>query len=171
MPETALLVEVPEAEPFVAEWRAKYDCSAQRGVPAHITILYPFVERERIDDALLDDLRALFAAQAPLEFSLTELRRFPDGTLWLAPDPADLFTKLTEAVVDRYPEYPPYEGIHEEVVPHLTIGDGFNSPPRDDIEAAVTPSLPLRASANAATLFTEGDDGMWSTAHTFTLGK
>ena len=42
MPETALVVEVPEAEPLVSQWRAQHDWSAQRGVPAHITILYPF---------------------------------------------------------------------------------------------------------------------------------
>jgi hypothetical protein len=168
---SALIVEVPEAEPLVGDWRAKHDWSAQHGVPAHITVLFPFVEKARIDDALLSELRSLFATEAPIQFSLTELCDFPDGTLWLAPDPAGHFKKLTEAVVERYPDYPPYEGIHDEVIPHLTIGDGERSPPRSDIEAAVAPSLPLRASTRDVTMITEGDDGIWSTAHRFPLGK
>jgi hypothetical protein len=30
-------------------------------VPAHVTILFPFVPVREIDDALVDDLRGLFA--------------------------------------------------------------------------------------------------------------
>lgn len=41
--ETAVLLRVPEAEPLVREWRAKGDPSAAHGVPAHVTLLYPFV--------------------------------------------------------------------------------------------------------------------------------
>jgi 2'-5' RNA ligase len=167
---SALIVEVPEAEPLVGAWRAKHDWSAQHGVPAHITVLFPFVETERIDGTLLEELRTLFAGQAPIEFSLTELRDFPDGTLWLAPEPAEHFRRLTELVVERWPDYPPYEGLHDVVMPHLTIADGESAPARSAVEAAVASSLPLQASANAATMITEGDDGMWSTAHRFPLG-
>ena len=47
MPETALVIAVPEAEPLVSDWRAQHDWSAQRGVPAHITLLYPFAPIEK----------------------------------------------------------------------------------------------------------------------------
>ena len=41
--ESALLVPVPEAEPFVQRHRFRHDSVALRGVPAHITVLFPFV--------------------------------------------------------------------------------------------------------------------------------
>ncbi len=41
--ETALLVEVPAAEPYVAQYRSKLDTNAGLGIPAHITVLAPFV--------------------------------------------------------------------------------------------------------------------------------
>ena len=41
---TALIVEVPEAEPAVGALRLEHDRSAARGVPAHITILFPFAD-------------------------------------------------------------------------------------------------------------------------------
>jgi hypothetical protein len=40
--ESALLVTVPAAEPAVARHRSRLDTSATVGVPAHITVLYPF---------------------------------------------------------------------------------------------------------------------------------
>jgi 2'-5' RNA ligase len=167
MPETALVVEVPEAEPLVSEWRAKYDWSAERGVPAHITLLYPFVPTERVDDGLLRELRALFASQPAFPFRLTRVARFPD-VAWLAPEPSDRFTALTELIVARYPDYPPYEGIHDEVIPHVTVAEG-GVELQDEVEAALTPHLPIDAEANMVALLTEDETGRWHRAERFAL--
>ena len=45
--ESAVLVPVPEAERAVSRHRARLDGAAARGVPAHVTVLYPFVPRPR----------------------------------------------------------------------------------------------------------------------------
>lgn len=50
-PHTAFAINVPEAEACVAELRARYDPLCALGAPAHITILYPFMEPSAIDDA------------------------------------------------------------------------------------------------------------------------
>jgi hypothetical protein len=58
--ESALVVLVPEAEPLVGPFRERYDPSASAGMPAHITINYPFlpmepnwyVALERLDEVL-----------------------------------------------------------------------------------------------------------------------
>ena len=41
--ESAVIVPVPEAEPAVGGLRAALDRAAVWGVPAHVTLLYPFV--------------------------------------------------------------------------------------------------------------------------------
>jgi hypothetical protein len=41
--ESAVLVPVPEAERVVSGHRARFDRAATWGVPAHVTVLYPFV--------------------------------------------------------------------------------------------------------------------------------
>ena len=38
---------MPEAERYIAHYRERYDPSARRNVPAHVTILYPFVPLAR----------------------------------------------------------------------------------------------------------------------------
>jgi 2'-5' RNA ligase len=165
MPETALVVEVPEAEPLVSDWRSKHDWSAQRGVPAHITILYPFVPTERLDDDLFEALRQLFAGRAAFAFRLTRVARFPD-VAWLAPEPAEQFTGLTELVAATYPAFPPYEGVHDDVIPHLTVAEGADEL-QDEVEAALSPHLPIEARADAVSLLAENENERWHRAERF----
>lgn len=40
--QTGLIVRIPEAEPAVRRWRDRFDPSAEAGVPAHVTVLFPF---------------------------------------------------------------------------------------------------------------------------------
>ena len=165
MPRTALIVAVPEAEPLVGEWRAKHDWSAQHGVPAHITLLFPFVPTEQVDEQLLDDLRDLFATQQAFTYRLQRVARFPE-VAWLAPEPAEPFKELIALIVSRYPAYPPYEGIHDEVVLHLTVAEG-GSELQDEVDAAVTPHLPIEAEAREVTLIVEDEAGYWHTGSRF----
>ena len=51
---SALLVEVPEAEPLVRQWRMDLDPHAALGVPAHITVLFPFAPPPLISDERLE---------------------------------------------------------------------------------------------------------------------
>ena len=44
MPASALIVRVPEAEALTGALRERLDASARVGVPAHIKLVYPFVE-------------------------------------------------------------------------------------------------------------------------------
>jgi 2'-5' RNA ligase len=167
VPRTALIVVVPEAEPLVGEWRAKHDWSAQHGVPAHITILFPFIPTEEVDDRLLGDLRDLFASQPAFSFRLTRVARFPE-VAWLAPEPAEPFIELIELIAARYPEYPPYEGVHDELVAHLTVAEG-GPELQDEVDAALTPHLPIGAEGREVTLMVEDASGQWHAGERFPL--
>jgi 2'-5' RNA ligase superfamily len=83
--ESALLVAVPEAEPAVREHRARLDSSARDGVPAHLTVLYPFLPPAAIDGAVLASLRRLFAGFAPFAVTLDRVSWFGEQVVWLAP--------------------------------------------------------------------------------------
>ena len=167
MPETALVVEVPEAEPLVSEWRAQHDWSAQRGVPAHITILYPFAPTERVDEELLHGLKRVFGSQAAFSFRLPRVARFPT-VAWLAPEPAGPFKALIELLAATYPDYPPYEGFHDEVIPHLTVAEG-GVELQDEVEAALSSHLPIEARAGSVSLLAEDENERWHRAERFSL--
>jgi hypothetical protein len=169
--ESALIIAVPEAEPLVKALREKFDPSAAVGVPAHVTILYPFVPPSEITAEVLHELRELFARFSTFEFALTELRRFPEY-LHLFPSPAEPFKALTCAVVERYPKYPPYAGAFAEVIPHLTVAGEIDAAQLDEIEREFLHQhgarLPLKANASEVLLI-ENSSGRWEVRQGFAL--
>jgi hypothetical protein len=157
MPRTALIVAVPEAEDAVAALRLQHDSSAALGVPAHVTILFPFVDAAAVDE---DAIEALLAGHDAFDYELASVETFDDGHVYLAPTRAERFVALTDAVWRRWPDYPPYEGAFETVVPHVTVSER-------PIECAI--ELPIRARADAVTLIEEQADGRWLSRRQFAL--
>ena len=52
----SLIVVAGEAERVVAPWRRRFDPEAvARGIPPHITILFPFVRSPDVDAELLEE--------------------------------------------------------------------------------------------------------------------
>lgn len=154
-----MLAVVPEAEPLVGRWRRRLDSSARAGIPAHVTVLFPFLDVDRIGPAVIDDLSALIGAHSPFAVRFDECRRFPD-VLYLAPKPERPFRALTEAVVARWPEAPPYGGQFAEVIPHLTVAHSRQAQVFHEVEAALTPRLPVTANIYSVSLYVS-DGSRW----------
>jgi hypothetical protein len=169
--ESALIIAVPEAEPLVQALRERFDWSAAQGVPAHITILYPFIPPDKITPEMLAGLREFFAQFAAFEFTLPETRRFPT-VLYLAPSPDEPFKALIQATVERYPDYPPYGGEYADVTPHLTIADRLEAEQLDDFEREFMQQhgaqLPVQADATEVLLIANSS-GRWEVRARFEL--
>lgn len=173
--ESALLITVPAAEPAVAMHRSRLDTSAADGVPAHITVLYPFLPPDLIDARTHAILARLFAAVPGFRFTLDRTRWFPDPVLWLGPSDPAPFSALTELAVAAFPSCPPYGGRVATVIPHLTIGNGAPRAGLEAVEAEVRLHLPIEAEATSVTLMTGPPPGSappaarWTTVATFPL--
>ncbi|MDC2954302.1 2'-5' RNA ligase family protein [Streptomyces gilvifuscus] len=141
--QTALVVPVPEAEPAVRTWRERYDPAARAGVPAHVTVLFPFLHASLVGHGTCAVLDEIFGRHRSFEVRFEACGRFP-GLLYLAPDPELPFRRLTEAVVDRWPEVPPYGGKYE-AHPHLTVAQGQDDAVLDEIETGLRAALPFTA--------------------------
>ena len=68
-----------------------HDPRPARGVPAHITLVVPWVPPEQIKQEHLDELDELLADQEPFEYALERVCWFGERVLWLAPTPAAPF--------------------------------------------------------------------------------
>jgi 2'-5' RNA ligase len=147
MAHSVLLIPVPELETVVRS-RLPDEAVAvdPETVHAHITLLGPFAPHDAITDGLRSELRSLFGDVTPFRFELTEVCRFPAGTWYLSPEPATPFRQLTLALSRRFPEYPPYGGAFDDVVPHLTL-------PGDEEPFGMRQRLPASARAAEAALF------------------
>jgi 2'-5' RNA ligase superfamily len=169
-PRSGLIVEIPEAEPAVARHRERLDANARLGIPAHITVLFPFMPPGVIGPAALAELEHLFAAVSRFRFQLDRTDWFGDEVLWLAPRDPGPFRALTRRVVAAFPAFPPYQGQFGDSVPHLTVGHGH---PVTDLRAAeesVRAHLPIDAQATTVALVTQQSaGGQWTKAAAFPL--
>lgn len=121
-------------------------------MPAHITVVFPFLPADRLTDEVLTELRGLCGEVGDLAVTFTRTSRLP-GLLWLDPEPTESLKQLTVAIVRRWPEAPRYGGaVDDEVVPHLTVayadGDAL-----DAVETDIKSKLPLPVTLTEARLY------------------
>ena len=111
-------------------------------------------DRSDVDEALVGTIRELFAPVRAFDFNLSAVGHFSGGLTYLVPDPAEPFIRLTEILAAAFPQWPPYGGVFDQVVPHLSIGDAL---PETDV-AILEKLLPISATADEVTLAWWSDD-------------
>ncbi|MEV6327907.1 2'-5' RNA ligase family protein [Streptomyces sp. NPDC051909] len=166
--QTALIVRIPEAEPSVGRWRARLDPSARAGVPAHITVLFPFLDESRTDALVHSALADVLGSHPAFDLRFERCGRLP-GVLHLVPDPGTRLRQLTEAIAERWPEAPPYGGRFTEIVPHLTVAQGQEDTVLEEIEADLVGRLPFTAHVSSVELIVH-DGVKWRERASFALG-
>jgi hypothetical protein len=151
---TGIIVPVREAETVVrprAMIAAPELLPADDGVSAHVTLLTPFMAPAAVDHGVLSELAGFFGDVTGFAFRLTSVTEFPDGAVYLTPEPHDVFRRLTLGLHRLFPEFPPYGGAFDDVVPHLTVP----MPEDEDVSTLRTllrRRLPIEAHATEARL-------------------
>ncbi|MFJ8348790.1 2'-5' RNA ligase family protein [Streptomyces sp. NPDC094153] len=169
---TAIIAPIPEAEAVVGPFRHIFDHTASWPVPAHITVLYPFLMPDRITKSVIDDLRACLATVPAFTCTFSQVAWFGQDVMWLAPDPDAPFRALTEAGVRQFPECPPYRGAHPDPTPHLTVGSTHlaDLPSMQQAATELEAELPIQARIDRVRLIAGSDTpGSWHTVSEFTL--
>jgi 2'-5' RNA ligase len=171
LPESALICRVPEAERYIAHYRQRFDPSARRNVPAHVTILYPFMAPQLVDSDVLAALQAVADSVPCFNYRLAKTQRFPVA-LYLAPEPGEPFSALTDGVFCAFPDYPPFDGKFATIVPHVTVAHG-DEPLLCEIEVELRIALPAGAGIAARCtelVLIENSSGRWEQMQVFALG-
>ena len=168
MGRTALVIEAPSSA-LLRRLRSEFASDAALGVPPHVTVLYPFVPVERLDDVTIRTLRRVIGRIERFEYACERTGWFDEDVLWLAPLPAEPFRALTRAVCAEFPAYPPYGGRHDGPVPHATVGDSGTASALRAAEELLRDELPLRGSATEVVLLAQSDGGSWRPLRTFPL--
>lgn len=146
------------------------DPAASVGVPAHITLLYPFAAPSALDEGMRADLARVIATERAFPFVLGRVERWPD-VVYLPPEPAAPFGRLIERLAAAYPDYPPYGGAHAVagIVPHVTIAQSDRAEYLDAAAHALPAMLPVRAVCREAWLIAHGAGERWQTIWKFAL--
>jgi 2'-5' RNA ligase len=166
--QSAILIPVPEAEQLVGSYRLQHDPVAIAGVPAHITLIVPWLPPDEIRPGDLAELSEVLRTEPPFDFSLARVSWFGRGVLWLAPEPAEPFVKLTAVLADRFAT-PPYEDDFDEVIPHLTVAHATDGTELDSVAETLSLTLPIQCRAEHVWVMV-GDGRAWTARERFRLG-
>ena len=166
--QSAIVVPVPVAEPLVGPDRLEHDPVAVAGVPAHITLIVPWLPPDDIVAGDLAELHDTLRGIEPFDFSLGRVCWFSRRVLWLAPDPVEPFVKLTGMLADRFGT-PPYNDEFDEVVPHLTVGHASDGVELGPVAERLSRGLPVACRAREVWVMV-GDGRTWSVRDSYPLG-
>jgi hypothetical protein len=166
-----LLVPVPAAEALLHSLRRKLDPSSALGMPAHITVLYPFAPLASLVSSTADRLGELLERFEPFDFVLADIGWFDERVLYLAPSPHTPFVELTAGLADAFPDFPPYGGAFGETIPHLTVGENARPTSLYRASRRLERLLPIKASAQEVCLMAPDTGGHWSVRRRFPLGR
>jgi 2'-5' RNA ligase len=160
---TTIVAPTPFVGQAVESLRFAYDWSAGRGVPAHVTLLGPFLGPDEVTTEVQSRLRRVFAPVEPLHLSLSELRMLGNAAC-LVPEITNELAALTSIVHDAWPNLSLASRRY-----HVTVARSCTSATFRRIENAVRPMLPLCGDLTKVLLLERCPDGQVTTLATFPL--
>lgn len=170
--ESAIVVELPELDAVLDGHRLALDPSRRWGMPAHLTLLYPFVPPARVNRAVVSRFEGVSKGLRQFDAEFDDFGWFADQVLWLAPSRPEPFENLISRLTDAFPEFPPYGGAFDEVVPHVTIGEGGAPRLLRAAMDAIRPQLPLKSRVASLSLMTGSTEpGSWHVVDRVALGR
>jgi 2'-5' RNA ligase len=157
--------------PALERLRRKSVDDAADGLPAHLTMLYPFVAPERLRPDVRRALAAVAGRNNPFDYRLVGAARWPD-TVYAAVDPAEPFVRLQRELEAAFPAFPIYgQDADFEFVPHVTIGEGAAIDEPALLQDPGWRSLPLQRRATSIEVIGQSEGGRWRTIWRLPLGR
>jgi 2'-5' RNA ligase len=144
--------------------RRRHVPSAAFGMPAHVTLLFPFVSSPDLTDHDRRRIAEILGRHPAFEYRLGRVLAWPTA-MYLEVRPETPFVRLVQALVSAYPAWVPYGGAFP-YVPHVTIAE---------LASAVAPRIadprqPLHRRAQHAALIARDEAGRWRTRWRFAVG-
>lgn len=171
--ETFLTLVLEHADDeFALAHRELYPERIPERIPLSLTLLYPWIPRDEVTPADVEQLRAFFASHRPFSFDLVRVAEFPGIVAYAVPEPDGELRSLMRSLWALYRDYPPYGERDGDPPPHATLGrlEGEHPITLEQASARVEPLLPVRCDIREATLMEEDAPDRYRVRETFPLG-
>jgi 2'-5' RNA ligase len=158
--ESVVLVPVLDAGQLVRDLRMQYDPSAAAGIPPHVTLMFPFTSPTDLTEPMIDTLEGLISSAKAFEFSLTRVGQFEQGVVYLEPEPAAPFARLTKEIERQFGLLPFGGAFGDNPVTHLTVAmlPSLNS---QELVTKLGTLLPIQTRAEEAWLMVGTNSSSW----------
>jgi 2'-5' RNA ligase len=140
-------------------------------IPPHVTLAYPFLPVSEVNDEVIRQLTLLFAEETAFTFQLGEVKWFDKGVVYLEPSASERLRAMTERLQENFPDFHPYGGEFDSIVPHVTLSQHGSFADRRMLAKRATAFLPLNVPASHVWLMSNDNvGGAWSVLEIFSLG-
>jgi len=140
---TTLIALTPEVESAVGSWRSRFDPWTRRGVPAHITLLSPFLPLSQLGDRVREQLAFLLSKHRQTEIELARVEQLP-GAVSLLPGSAGVLLQITRELLNEWPELEARSRTVNGRPHHITIACTEDPVLFNEIRVDVGRSLPIK---------------------------
>ena len=173
VPRTGLVIDLDPELPAIVDVHAELAPELRaRGIPFHLTVLYPFAPPDEVD-ALLPPLEQVLARHGPFALELAGVGEWP-GVVYADPEPSEPLRALMHDVWGALPAFPPYQGEHDDPHPHATIAvpdAASQAAVAARAREALRESLPAQVTVAALLLLEEHEPGYWRPRRRLALGR
>lgn len=166
--DTSALILRVQLPPALEVFRQAHHAAGREGLPAHATLLYPFLRPEDLSGHETALLRSVVAAHATLRVRLSGPASWPDA-LFARVEPEGPIRALQDDLQRLYPDLPIYGGAFP-FVPHVTIADGEPARSPDLASHDAWSALPVEVEADTVDLIARDEHG-WRHHRRFRLGS
>lgn len=167
--QTALVLLVPAADPLLAAVAARYPNRVRGGVPAHLTVLYPFVPAAKLDMSVIEACAQIAGDIAPTSVRFSRCHVRP-GLIYLVPEPPGQIQRLLKSVQARWPVLPPYGGKYADAPAHVSIALGADAVDQAAIFRLVDSLLPITCQFPELHVVALDEEKGWETRKRFPFG-
>jgi len=141
---SALVITLPRANPLLEAAAEINPALVRKGLPAHVSLLYPFLPAADLTAQVATEVRDLAASLPAVETDLTDFVVAPRFVGVAVP----ALRPVADAFYARWPHIAPYGGrFGERPEPHVTLATGGTEDEAELVRERVLPLLPLRVTA------------------------
>ncbi len=153
----------PELEDLLNPWRKETIEIANKGVPPHISIIYPWIDSP-INENDLNKVKSLLNEINSFEIEFTDIKSFDNGILYLAIKNSTFIKNIQTKLLEIFPSIKLYNGEFENPIIHLTIAkfDNTINSNSSQLYNKIQNYLPLKKKITKITIMTENENSLWS---------
>ncbi len=141
-------------------------------IPPHVTLAYPFLPLDRVDTEVIGTLCDVFDEWAPFELHLGTIGWFGTDVTYVEPSSSQTFEELIATLQRTFPDFRPYDGAFDSVVPHVTLSQQGSVADRRALAKLARAYLPFTARATHVWLMSnKRHPDEWSIERIFPLGS
>ncbi len=171
--QSSIDIHFKNLEPLISHWHSKLE-TAQKGIPPHITLLWPW-KSPPIEPDDIKILKNSLRDTRPFSIQFHQVQYFPNGTIFLACKNIEPLQIIMKNIFETFPECKPYNGEFVNPTPHITIAkvpdQKIFSHVYEDICTALKSKLPLVCPVDEIEIMEEMKTGNWKIIETLKLKK